>query len=290
MLGRGPEQRSKGNETMITQLELKTLSVNGVDLHYIERGQGHAVVFVHGGTTDFRSWISQIEPFAQRYRVVAYSRRYHFPNGGAEQAAEYLAAEHRDDLAGLVRALHLAPAHMVASSYGAFISLLVAREYPELVRSLVLGEPPVPMLLGAEAVRAMGEQVQPSREAFARGDGEEAVRVFIERVVGKGGLDRFPPAARQMILDNAPEFKLEVNSPPSRYFGEFSAEDARAIGIPTLLLEGESSPEFLHRMTDALARSLPNVERATIPHASHGMHNQNPQGYNDAVLAFLARH
>lgn len=275
---------------MITHLEPKAIPVNGVDLHYIESGHGDAVVFVHGGNTDFRSWMSQIDPFAERYRAVSYSRRYHFPNVGAEQATGYYAAEHRDDLIALIQALQLAPAHIVASSYGAFITLLVARAHPELVRSLVLGEPPVPMLIGPQAVQEMGAQIRPSRQAFERGEPELAIRLFFDRVVGKDGLDRFPPPARQMIFDNAPEFRLEVTSPVDTYFAPFTCDDAKAITAPVLLVTGEESPQFLHRMTDILEGCLPNIERATIPHASHGMHNQNPQGYNEAVLAFVVKH
>jgi pimeloyl-ACP methyl ester carboxylesterase len=266
------------------------IHVNGADLAYIEQGAGDPVVCVHGGINDFRSWLSQLEPFAQRYRVVAYSRRYHFPNPGGAQASAYPATEHRDDLAGLIETLRLGPTHLVASSYGAYISLLTARARPELVRSLVLGEPPLPTLLGPDAVRGMAGQLGPSRQAFERGDPEGAIRLFLDRVVGPGGFDRFPPPARQMLLDNAPEFRLEVNTAPDSYFAPFGCDDARAIEAPALLLTGEQSPQFFHQITDELQRCLPKCERATIPHASHGMHNQNPQAYNETVLAFLDRH
>jgi non-heme chloroperoxidase len=119
---------------MIPQLQPKTIQVNGTNLAYVEQGTGDAVVLVHGGLVDFRSWMFQIELFAQRYRVISCSRRYHFPNRGAEQAAEYLATEHRDDLAALIEALGLAPAHIVASSYGGYIGLLLAQARPALVR------------------------------------------------------------------------------------------------------------------------------------------------------------
>lgn len=274
--------------------QVKSIHVNGTQLHYIEQGRGDPVVFVHGGVTDFRSWMLQIEPFAQRYRVIAYSRRYHYPNVypniGAQHSSGYPATEHRDDLAELIKALSLGPAHIVASSYGAYISLLLAEAQPELVRSLALGEPPVPTLFGPDAVRASAEQVEPARQAFESGDSEKAIRAFVESVAGEGAFDRFPPQARQMILDNAPEFRLEVNTSPDLYFTAFSCDDARSISTPVLLLTGEVSPNFFHQMTDELERCLPNTERVMIPHASHGMHNMNPQAYNEAVLAFLARH
>lgn len=276
---------------MIPQFQPKTIDVNGTDLAYIEQGMGDAVIFVHGGNTDFRSWMFQMEPFAAHYRVISYSRRYHFPNSGADRASEYLATKHRDDLAALIEALGLAPAHVVGSSYGGYISLLLGRAYPDLVRSLVLGEPAALSFLGQDFVRSYIERtIVPSRQAFEVSDSEQAIRTFIDTVTGKGAFDHLPPPARQMLLDNAPEFKLEVSTSPDRYFTAFDCDDAKMINTPTLLVTGEVSPKFLHQITDELERCLPNTERAMIPRASHGMHNMNPQAYNETVLAFLAKH
>ncbi|MBV9668514.1 MAG: alpha/beta fold hydrolase, partial [Nitrososphaeraceae archaeon] len=38
---------------------------------------------------------------------------------------------------------NLAPAHIIGHSYGAFTALYVAYQHPEIVRTLVLGEPPI---------------------------------------------------------------------------------------------------------------------------------------------------
>jgi pimeloyl-ACP methyl ester carboxylesterase len=275
---------------MIPERQPKTVRVNGADLAYLAQGTGAGLVFVHGGLSDLRSWAFQIEPLSRQFRVVAYSRRYHYPNPGAAQAAEYLATEHRDDLAGLIRALGLAPAHVVGSSYGAYLALLLATAEPDLVRSLVLGEPAALALLGPAGLSdQMDRAVDPARRAFDRGEPEEAVRAFIDGVTGPGAFDHLPPPARAMLLDNVPEFRLEVRTRLERYFSTFGCPDAARIKQPTLLLTGEISPPFLHQITDSLQRCLPNSERAMIPHASHAMHNMNPPAYNETVLAFLGR-
>ena len=56
---------------------------------------------------------------------------------------DYSAIVDADDLAALIRKLKLAPAHIVGVSYGAYVALFLAARHPELVRSLVLSEPPV---------------------------------------------------------------------------------------------------------------------------------------------------
>lgn len=120
----------------------KRLLVNGVELHYVERGQGEPLILLHGGQGDYRAWQPQMQALSPRYRVISYSRRYHYPNENP-LTREYSALIDAADLAGLIAELKLGPVHLVGTSYGAFTALALAVERPELVRSLVLAEPPI---------------------------------------------------------------------------------------------------------------------------------------------------
>jgi non-heme chloroperoxidase len=93
-----------------------------------------------------------------------------------------------------------------------------------------------------------------------------------------------------MMLDNAPEMRIEVDTAPEAYFPGLRCEDVRQLRVPTLLVTGALSPLMFHRIADELARCLPMAERAVIPAASHAMHLGTPQAYSETVLAFLARH
>jgi uncharacterized membrane protein len=44
------------------------IEVNGVELHYIEKGRGEALILLHGGIGDYRSWNSQFKPLLQTTR------------------------------------------------------------------------------------------------------------------------------------------------------------------------------------------------------------------------------
>ena len=81
----------------------------------------------------------------------------------------------------------------------------------------------------------------------------------------------------------------QVEPAPEAYVAPFGCADAAAIRAPTLLVTGELSPPFLHRMTDALARCLPKAGRAAIPAASHAMHRDSLAAYNQAALALLSQ-
>lgn len=280
---------------MQTTAPPETIRINEVDLAYLTEGRGETVVFVHGSVNDYRSWRSQLAPFAEQYRVIAYSRRYHWPNTKPGKEAVYAADQHAADLGALIETLGAPPVHLVGSSYGALTALTLTVARPELVRSLVLGEPPLlPWLAdqpeGAAVVEAfLTTAFAPARDAFIRGETETGVRTFINGVIGRGAFDRMPPAAREMMLDNAAAMRAETTTPADRYFPSFTADQVASLSMPVLLLEGALSPRMFGLITDRLARALPDAGRMTIPAASHGMHGQNPTAYNQAVLGFFAR-
>ena len=130
---------------------------NGVTLHYAEDGAGAAVIFVHGSLSDMSYWKDQLGAFGRRYRAIAYSRRYDWPNNNPTITG-YSAITDAQDLAGLIRALHLGRVYIVGHSYGALTALYLAIYHPQLVRAMVLAEPPaVPLLAdvtGADRARA----------------------------------------------------------------------------------------------------------------------------------------
>ncbi len=119
------------------------VEIRGTALEVAEFGMGESVVFVHGSASDHRTWRPQLEVFAERFRAIAYSRRYHWPNERIVDSASYRLDEQVDDLMELLRSLGAVPAHLVGHSYGGLVCLVLAAKAPELVRTLVLAEPPV---------------------------------------------------------------------------------------------------------------------------------------------------
>ncbi|MFL5731675.1 MAG: alpha/beta fold hydrolase [Chloroflexia bacterium] len=273
----------------------KSLEVGGAQLHYIERGQGDPVVFVHGGLSDLRSWRPQMEPFAERYHAISYSRRGHYPNAWGDYTRA-LMDQHVADLAGIIEKLTPGRAHLVGNSYGAYISLLLALRHPDMVRAMVLAEPPVhPLLLRIPGGDKLFEQFRatawdPAGRAFRSGDLEQCVRLFIEGAVGKGAYDDLPLPVREAMMKNAPELGVATLTEFDVHMPDFTCQDASQIQAPTLLLRGELSPRMYYLINDELARCLPNAEQALIPQATHVLHGQNPEAHNQVALAFLAKH
>jgi len=277
------------------RVELKSIRVNDTTLHYIERGQGTPVVFVHGSLGDYRTWDGQLYAFSENYRAISYSRRYHYPNEFPPDALEETAYYQVEDLRTFIDALDIAPIHLVGHSGGGAISLMFARDYPEYLASLTLGEPAVSELLaampeGAAFRKTFQEEVYgPVTAAFQAGNDEEAVRLFIDGVQGGAkGFDDLPREFQEGMLQNAPSLRKSrldnVNRP------RISCEEASQIRLPTLLIHGELSPPMFVLQNTVLAQCMPNVERAILPAASHSLAMENPDDFNEMVLTFLASH
>nr|WP_156438810.1 alpha/beta hydrolase [Bradyrhizobium valentinum] len=109
--------------TPSSEMKTKEARVNGLTLHYIELGQGTPVVLVHGTLEDYRTWDGQLEAFSKGYRLISYSRRYHYPNESPKDATDFSVTIHARDLAAFIKALNLPR----------FISLVIPME--RLLRS-----------------------------------------------------------------------------------------------------------------------------------------------------------
>jgi non-heme chloroperoxidase len=276
-----------------SEMKTKEARANDLTLHYIELGQGTPVVLVHGTLEDYRSWDGQLEAFSKGYRLISYSRRYHYPNEWPKDATDFSVTVHARDLAEFIKALNLPPLHLIGHSYGAYTAFLVARDHPEVIRSLTLGEPPIMPLLkttpegDALLTAAIARSIATS-EAFKQGNDEEGVRRFLNGVLGEGSYEKLPPSVQKSVMDNAKELKGETSS--QDLFPPTTCEDVQKVKAPTLLLDGEHSPMMFHLVNDMLKHCLPSIERATIPGASHGLEVENPQAFNETVLAFIAKH
>ena len=277
-----------------SEMKTKEVRVNGLTFHSIERGQGTPVLLVHGTLEDYRTWDGQLEAFSKGYQLISYSRRYHYPNEWIKDSTDFSITIHARDLAALIKALNLPPVHLIGHSYGGSIAFLVARDHPEVIRSLTLAEPSLVPLLkttpegDALLTSFITTSIVPSSEAFKQGNDEEGVRRFTNGVLGEGSYEKLPPPVLKRVMDNVQELKGELSSqdlyPPT------TCDDVQKVKTPTLLVDGELSPKMFHVIDDMLGHCLPSVERATIPAASHQMEVENPQAFNETVLSFIAKH
>ena len=105
--GNNNSNKSKQNEDHAIA-ELKTVFINGDSISYMDIGKGEPVVFVHGTVGDYRTWAAQMDTFSINHRVIAYSRRYAYPNKQIiNDSADYSVTPHAKDLAQFIKMLDL---------------------------------------------------------------------------------------------------------------------------------------------------------------------------------------
>src|SRR5215207_4301531 len=286
----------------------ETATINGTELAYIEHGRGEPVVFVHGGVGDYREWDLQVPAFAASFRTIAVSCRGAWPNRKLDPDEDITLDTFIEDLASFIKALNVAPVHLVGhSSPGAFGGLLLAHRHPELLRSLVLLEPPAFPLLGvnipptpAQVLRLLARNpragigfiklgtrgIRPAMKAFDRGDDEGGLRIFMAAVAGKERVAAIPEETFQTFVGNVGPLKAQLRAG----FPRFDDDDARSIRVPTLLVSGAKSPAPLTAVTDRLETLLPNVSRLNMARAGHNMFISHPAAFNAGVMEFIGQH
>src|SRR4030095_6567289 len=266
----------------------RKILANGLSFAYVEQGSGTPVVLVHGSVQDYREWSKQIAPFARHYRVIAYSRRYHWPNLPPGTDADASLDRQVEDLTAIIKAMGIAPAHIVGHSYGGAVAFNLALRHPELVRTLVLAEPAISGVMDNapenEAVSKESQAVRAEmKEAFATGDAERIVRTYAARVA-PGEFEKASPEFRQMLLSHDAAFELDFNSRRPAY----TCDDARRVVMPVLVLSGDRSAMGLQRIAEATARCISGARLVRISKATHWMQHDQAEAFNSAVLAFLA--
>jgi pimeloyl-ACP methyl ester carboxylesterase len=287
---------------LATPNNLKNIEINGRQLHYVEQGgedsEQPVIIFIHGSLDDYRCWQFQMDYFSRKYRVISYSRRFAYPNKWIGNVAQDNTIEdNAKDLAELIRKLDLAPAHLVGASYGAFIALYCVSKNPDLAKTMILNEPPVfpflarsPLKEDVELLQRYRTYVQSTTEnAFKRGDFERAAQTFIDRITGiENFFEQLPVQDKKFLIDNAKSLEGELESAqPS----SFTIEDVKQITttIPTLLVKGELSPKFFHRISDILSDNMPNTEQILIPDVSHD-NVKFTDIFSSKLMEFFERH
>ena len=116
---------------------MKRVTVDGVELAYLERGSGpETVVFSHSYLVDHRHFLPQIHALSEHYRVIAFDHRDH--GQSAMSSTHYGLDDLVSDAVGLIDAVVGEPCHFVGLSTGGFVGMRIALRYPGRLLSLVL--------------------------------------------------------------------------------------------------------------------------------------------------------
>lgn len=287
------------------------LETDSVRLWYDVRGSGLPVLFIHGGFAGpaYRlqprtyEWL---EEFVPHYRAVVYHRRgcgwSSLPHDGWSLDAQVR------DLLTLMDHLGLEQAHIIGSSAGGPIALLLALGSPQRVRSLALANTAA-RLFHPESDRGLTRVVREEAEALRR---EGALAIFrrrpLEARVSLAALWERPAAEADGRLE---EWQAEYRRLAEHAAASLSEEEwARLcaaevenieayldvdlrprlaeVRAPTIVVHGDADRVVPLDWGRELADGIPGARLAVVPGAPHGIMGESAEARR-LVLEFFLR-
>lgn len=251
-------------------------------LYHRSAGAGPAIVFVHGSAADADGWVNQIRGLKSEFQLFCVDRRGNPRSPLAQGQTECSVHDQTRDLAQWAEAVLDGPAVFVGSSFGAVCVLQLAKTRPELMRGMVLCEPPLPPQDDMPAV--VTKFIDGFEALYETEGGGAAARFFLQTVLGPKDYEKMPENWRVRAEKLAPQIRLDVHALGS-YVPEF--DSLKAVKVPALMLGAERSEAYFIYTLEMLRMVLPDSARLTLKEAGHMMHLDQAEGFNRIVKAFV---
>ena len=110
--------------------------VNGLQLYYEIQGAGEPLILLHGGLGSMSMFADLVRLFAKTRQVITVDLQAHGRTADIDRPITYEAMA--DDIAALMKYLHIEQADFIGYSLGAGVSLQATVRHPALVRRLVV--------------------------------------------------------------------------------------------------------------------------------------------------------
>ena len=256
-------------------------TINGVNLAVEVRGEGPAILFVHGYPHDRSIWAHPVAAL-EGFRRIAPDLR----GMGESDAPDlgYSIETYAGDLAALLDTLGVDETVLCGLSMGGYVALEFVRRWRRRVRGLVL------MDTRAEADTAEARRGRDTAAAGARESGAAALA---------DGL--LPGMLSPATLTGAPDVVERVRSmmaatPVAGIVGALGAMRDRVdstdllptlAGVPTLVVVGEDDALTPPAQARTIADAVPGAALAVIPGAGHLPPVEQPAATTRALEAFL---
>jgi N-formylmaleamate deformylase len=135
------------------------LQLDDVRIHYYRTGAGEKppLVLLHGFTDNGLCWSEVARAWEGDFDVIMPDARGHGLSSGSA-SGDYRRQAMAEDVAALIRTLNLGPVRLGGHSMGGGVAMVVASEWPELVRAVVLED--AALFLPRERLASSPEEIQ----------------------------------------------------------------------------------------------------------------------------------
>jgi pimeloyl-ACP methyl ester carboxylesterase len=281
----------------------RTVSVDGVRLHYFCGGSGPPLVLVHGlGSSAAVEFYFNLEPLAANHRVLAID----LPGFGLSDkpALEYTIEVFIKAVRDLIASEQLDTAAVMGVSMGGRVALGLALESPRMVERLILvdalgvGAPRRVLAYRLLLTRGLGELTLRGTARALRRMNPATIRRFwgwyLRRPGRVDGILSDERIADHSNLLSTPEYRAAYLSALRSIAGMgqlrngMVVEDRLAeLRMPTLVIWGRQDHIFPAAHAEIARRKIPRAQVEIFEDSGHTPQMEQPERFNRIVLEFL---
>jgi pimeloyl-ACP methyl ester carboxylesterase len=288
-------------------VEHHSVAVDGVELHVASCGTGPLILFLHGFPQCWYEWRHQLVEFGRDHLAVAPDLRGYDTSSKPPAVDAYRISEFVEDVAGLADRLGHERFALVGHNWGGGVAWTFALTYPRRVERLVVINCPHPVVWDRE-LRANPAQQEALRfySLFRSPKGEEvlsrenfaAMRRWFHGVLREEDMSVYMETWRQpgAMTGMLNLYRAADVGPPDPDHGRLEGNGNYAphltsfvVGVPTLVVWGETDPALLVSNLDGLEEYVPDLTVARLP-GGHWLPEQHPTEVNRLIREFLAPH
>jgi pimeloyl-ACP methyl ester carboxylesterase len=258
----------------------ESVDIHGRTIAFERRGQGPALVLVHGAVCDSRYWRPQLEELADEFTVVAWDA----PGCGRsfDPPDDYGLDGYADCLAAFIDALGLERPHVLGLSFGSGVALELFRRHRALPRTLVLAS------AYAGWLGSLGRGVAEERRRWGLSAADQPRDDYV-RDLNK---TLFTESVRADVVEEMTEIAKDLRPVGLRAMSNaFADADLRdvlpEVDVPTLLIYGDVDQRSPVSVGEDLHRRIPESKFVVIPGAGHTVSMEAQARFNDEVRSFL---
>ena len=254
-------------------------------VHFSIRGQGPAVLMVHGSQSWSYTWRFQLPALDEAgYQAIAVD----LPGNGYSQALptfDYSIRGMSNFLTAVLNHFGLSSAVLVASSAGGLPALDLAIRQPERVTGLVLVSTcgvhhQIPWLWRMARIPLIGELMGILLN-------EKLVRQnLVEAVYDAGSITDQDVTAYTKPLKRPGTWKANLKIERS-WNPVFVEENLELIQCPTLVVWGEDDPWHPLEMAHEFTKRIKGAQSKILSRCGHLPHEERPDDFNQLLMEFL---
>ncbi len=259
-----------------------TICNDGHEIAFDERGQGQAVMFLHGFPHDRSLWAQQLDGLSGQAHCIAPDLRGF---GGSGRGGPFSMDRYADDVVCLMDHLEVRRAVVVGVSMGGYVALALWRRHPTRIRALILCD------TRAGSDDEAGRERRRQQIKLANEVGPRAVAAQVmEGMVGRTTRERSPEVVVELerLLDRAP-LEGVVGALQAMIDRPDSTPDLATIDVPTLVISGAEDVLIPPREARALHEAIQGSSLEILEHAGHVPNVERPAAFNHVVGEFLSR-